>query len=33
MLFGDLHVEYYLFPDEMQDWIWSPGPDPSFKWW
>ncbi len=35
MLFGDGHVEYYLFPEPkiMDPWIWSPAPDPSFKWW
>ena len=33
MLFGDLHVEYYNFPKQMQDWIFSPTPDPNFLWW
>ena len=35
MLFGDGHVEYYRFPDPkiMEGWIWSPAPDPTFKWW
>ncbi len=35
MLFGDGHVEYYLFPEPkiMEPWIWSPAPDPNFKWW
>ncbi len=35
MLFGDGHVEYYLFPPprEMEAWIWSPAPDPTFRWW
>lgn len=35
MLFGDGHIEYYLFPEPriMEGWIWSPAPDPGFKWW
>lgn len=35
MLFGDGHVEYYLFPEPkiMEPWIWAPLPDPTFKWW
>jgi prepilin-type N-terminal cleavage/methylation domain-containing protein/prepilin-type processing-associated H-X9-DG protein len=33
MLFGDLHVEYYNFPKEMPNWIWSPPPNPEFLWW
>jgi prepilin-type N-terminal cleavage/methylation domain-containing protein/prepilin-type processing-associated H-X9-DG protein len=35
MLFGDGHVEYYLFPEPkiMDPWIWAPPPDPNFKWW
>ena len=33
MLFGDLHVEYYRFPKEMQDWIFNPGPNQDFTWW
>ncbi len=33
MLFCDGHVEFYRFPPEMIDWIWSPAPDPSWKWW
>ena len=35
MLFGDGHVEFYLFPDPkiMEPWIWSPAPDPEFTWW
>ena len=33
MLFGDGHVENYKFPKEMEKWLSSPAPDPSFKWW
>jgi prepilin-type N-terminal cleavage/methylation domain-containing protein/prepilin-type processing-associated H-X9-DG protein len=33
MLFGDGHVEFFLFPKETPDWIWSPKPDPDFRWW
>ncbi len=35
MLWGDGHIEFYLFPDPkiMEPWIWSPAPDPNFKWW
>lgn len=35
MLFGDGHVEYYLFPEPkiMDPWIWGIAPDPNFKWW
>ncbi len=35
MLFGDGHVEYYLFPEPkiMDPWVFSPPPDPNFKWW
>lgn len=32
MIFGDGHVEFYHFPKEMADWIWTPV-DPNFKWW
>lgn len=33
MLFGDGHAENYHFPPEMQNWLTSPAPDPSWKWW
>jgi prepilin-type N-terminal cleavage/methylation domain-containing protein len=33
MLFGDSHVAFYLFPDDIKNWIYSPLPDPSFLWW
>lgn len=33
MLFGDGHVEFYRFPDQMADWIWSPPYDRNFLWW
>ena len=33
MLFGDGHIEFYVFPQDMVNWIWSPAPDPQFKWW
>ena len=33
MLFGDGHVVFFKFPDEIKDWIYSPAPDPSFLWW
>ncbi len=33
MLFGDGHVVYFRFPEEMKDWMFSPPPDPSFLWW
>ncbi|MBX3747916.1 MAG: type II secretion system protein [Verrucomicrobiae bacterium] len=35
MLFADGHVEFYQFPDaaQMQQWIFSPPPNPSWKWW
>jgi prepilin-type N-terminal cleavage/methylation domain-containing protein/prepilin-type processing-associated H-X9-DG protein len=34
MLFGDGHLEFYLFPDarQMEQWIWTP-PDRDWKWW
>lgn len=32
MLFGDGHVEFYLFPPEMPEWIWVEY-DRSFRWW
>jgi prepilin-type N-terminal cleavage/methylation domain-containing protein/prepilin-type processing-associated H-X9-DG protein len=33
MLFGDGHVVFYLFPQEIKNWTFSPLPDPSFLWW
>src|SRR5205085_1723449 len=31
MLFGDGHVEFYKFPDEIEQWIFSPAPDRNFR--
>ena len=33
MLFGDGHVENFVFPKEYQKWDFSPPPDAEFKWW
>ena len=33
MLFGDGHVENYLFPAGYEKWQSSPPPDPTFRWW
>jgi len=33
MLFGDGHVEFYVFPPNMTNWLLSPAPNPSFTWW
>jgi prepilin-type N-terminal cleavage/methylation domain-containing protein/prepilin-type processing-associated H-X9-DG protein len=33
ILFGDGHVENYLFPPGYENWQMSPPPDPNFKWW
>jgi hypothetical protein len=33
VLFGDGHVENFRFPKELDNWISSPKPDPSFRWW
>ena len=33
MLFGDGHVENYLFPKGYEAWQLSPPPDPNFAWW
>ena len=33
MLFGDGHVQFYRFPDEIKNWIYTPLPDPGFLWW
>ena len=32
MLYGDGHVESYVFPKAMDNWI-SVAPDPNFSWW
>jgi prepilin-type N-terminal cleavage/methylation domain-containing protein/prepilin-type processing-associated H-X9-DG protein len=33
MLFGDGHVEFYQFPRDMENWVFTYKPDPTFKWW
>lgn len=33
MLFGDGHVEFFVFPPNMTNWLLAPAPDPSFTWW
>ena len=33
ILFGDGHVDFYKFPDKAPSWIWSPAPNPGWKWW
>ena len=33
ILFGDSHVEFYVFPSEMPQWIWEPVWDRQFDWW
>jgi prepilin-type processing-associated H-X9-DG protein len=33
MLFGDGHVVFFQFPDDIKNWIYSPPPDPTFTWW
>lgn len=33
MMFGDGHVEFYLFPKEMANWTFTHQPDPEFQWW
>jgi prepilin-type N-terminal cleavage/methylation domain-containing protein len=33
MLYLDGHVAAYHFPLELQDWTYSPAPDPSYSWW
>jgi prepilin-type N-terminal cleavage/methylation domain-containing protein/prepilin-type processing-associated H-X9-DG protein len=33
MLFGDGHVEFYLFPEKLKDWTFSPGPSRDWLWW
>jgi prepilin-type N-terminal cleavage/methylation domain-containing protein/prepilin-type processing-associated H-X9-DG protein len=33
MLYGDGHVQFYLFPNEMQNWTYSPLPSRDWLWW
>jgi len=33
MLFGDGHVEFYLFPDKLRDWTFTPSPSRGWQWW
>jgi prepilin-type N-terminal cleavage/methylation domain-containing protein/prepilin-type processing-associated H-X9-DG protein len=33
MLFGDGHVEFYLFPNELANWTFDPKPSRDWKWW
>lgn len=33
LLFGDGHVKYFKFPDEIKNWVHSPPPDHTFLWW
>jgi len=33
MLFGDGHVEFYLFPDKLKDWTFDPIPARDWLWW
>ncbi len=33
MLFGDGHVVFFRFPEEIKNWVHSPPPDPTFLWW
>lgn len=33
ILFGDGHVDFFRFPEEAPNWIWSPAPDPEWQWW
>ncbi|MBL9137793.1 MAG: prepilin-type N-terminal cleavage/methylation domain-containing protein [Verrucomicrobiales bacterium] len=35
MLFGDGHMEFYLFPEprQMEAWIFNPAPSRDWKWW
>jgi prepilin-type N-terminal cleavage/methylation domain-containing protein len=33
MLFGDAHVENFVFPPQLAQWDVSPLPDPNFRWW
>jgi len=33
MLYGDGHVEFYLFPDKLRDWTFDPIPSRNWLWW
>ncbi len=33
MVFGDGHIVFYRFPEEIKNWIYAPPPDPGFLWW
>jgi prepilin-type N-terminal cleavage/methylation domain-containing protein/prepilin-type processing-associated H-X9-DG protein len=33
MLYGDGHVEFYLFPNQLAQWTFDPKPDRAWKWW
>lgn len=33
ILFGDNHIEFYKFPDEMINWMFVYAPDPGYLWW
>jgi prepilin-type N-terminal cleavage/methylation domain-containing protein/prepilin-type processing-associated H-X9-DG protein len=33
MLFGDGHVVFYQFPDELKNWTYTPPYDMNFLWW
>ena len=33
MLYGDGHVEFYLFPDKLRDWTFDPIPSRDWLWW
>jgi prepilin-type N-terminal cleavage/methylation domain-containing protein len=33
ILFGDGHVLFFRFPEEIKNWVYSPPPDPTFFWW
>jgi prepilin-type processing-associated H-X9-DG protein len=33
LLFADGHVVFYLFPNDIKNWINTPLPDPTFLWW
>jgi prepilin-type N-terminal cleavage/methylation domain-containing protein len=33
MLFGDGHVQFYKFPDQIDQWIYDPPPDKNYLWW
>jgi prepilin-type N-terminal cleavage/methylation domain-containing protein/prepilin-type processing-associated H-X9-DG protein len=33
MLYGDGHVQFYLFPDKLKDWTFTPTPSRDWLWW